>query len=390
MHVPRAEDLHVRDADVGDDDDVRPGDPHRTVTSPARRAPSSATITSASGGAPRSVTGSPISLLNDAGLACARNLVADDGRRHVLRRGLPVRPGDRHDGSVEAPTFVRRESQQRVRGRSHLDLRGRTVGGVPDEDRGGAAGEGLVDEAMPVGPFSLERDEQGSRTRPPASRSSPRRRRRRPRSAHPRRRPRRERGRGFTAPLRSEPSSSRAIDRSSNGTTVPAGLLVRLVTLARDHHDVARLRLPHGEPDRAPVGRARRRSAPARVRPRDDLPDDRERVFGSRVVAGDHAEVRGRRGRLAPWRDASRGRGRHHNRTRRSRGRRPASVRPGARPGCYPACARSPPPRGSLVRHRSSPSGRGHRAPPRARPRPPPAGSPPPGPRPSPRGSSRR
>ena len=47
----------------------------KTATSPARRAPSSATITSASGGAPRSVSGRPISLLNDPGLACTRNRV---------------------------------------------------------------------------------------------------------------------------------------------------------------------------------------------------------------------------------------------------------------------------------------------------------------------------
>ena len=40
--------------------------------------------------APSSVTGRPTSLLNDSGLACVRNLVAEHRGRHVLRGGLAV------------------------------------------------------------------------------------------------------------------------------------------------------------------------------------------------------------------------------------------------------------------------------------------------------------
>src|SRR6185436_20692812 len=105
---------------------------------------------------------------------------------------------------------------------SHLDLRGRSVGGLPDEDRTGATGEGIEDEAVPVGPFSLERDEQGSRPR------LPRVGRHRgdvdvvPGALTPDGGRDARKGTWLHAPSRSEPSSSRAIDRSSNGTMVPA------------------------------------------------------------------------------------------------------------------------------------------------------------------------
>ena len=65
---------------------------HSNVTSPLRRAPISATTTSASAAAPSSVTGRPTSLLNDSGLAWVRNRVAHTAAAMSLVEVLPLAP----------------------------------------------------------------------------------------------------------------------------------------------------------------------------------------------------------------------------------------------------------------------------------------------------------
>ena len=66
--------------------------PDRSFTSPSRRAPISATRTSESGGAPSKVIGSPISLLNEPGLACTRNRVCATARARSFVDVLPFAP----------------------------------------------------------------------------------------------------------------------------------------------------------------------------------------------------------------------------------------------------------------------------------------------------------
>jgi hypothetical protein len=63
-----------------------------SITSPARRAPISATITSVVGVAPNSVIGNPISLLKDAGLAHVRNRVASTAVARSFVEVLPLAP----------------------------------------------------------------------------------------------------------------------------------------------------------------------------------------------------------------------------------------------------------------------------------------------------------
>ena len=65
---------------------------HSNVTSPLRRAPISATTTSASAAAPSSVTGRPTSLLNDSGLAWVRNRLAHTAAAMSLVEVLPLAP----------------------------------------------------------------------------------------------------------------------------------------------------------------------------------------------------------------------------------------------------------------------------------------------------------
>ena len=124
-----------------------------SATSPLRRAPSSATTTSVAGGAPRSVIGRPISLLNEAGLAWVRYAPRQHRGGHVLRAGLAVRAGDRRPRS---PTSGARSAAASRSSASPVE-RPRRAGPVDagarrgTSDRGRAARERILDEARPVG-----------------------------------------------------------------------------------------------------------------------------------------------------------------------------------------------------------------------------------------------
>ena len=75
-----------------------------------------------------------------------------------------------------------------------------------------------------------------------------------------------------------------------------AELLHGLVSLAGDDHDVARGRLPQGQPDRrSPVGLDHERAATL-LGARFDLGDDRQRILGARIVGGDERQIRVRGG----------------------------------------------------------------------------------------------
>ena len=104
---PRPEDLHVRDAHVRHHDDVGPGDPRQELHVAEAPRPHLGDEDLGVGGAPSRVSGSPISLLNEPGLACTRKRVRATASREILRRRLAVRPRDRRRRSPSS-TLARR------------------------------------------------------------------------------------------------------------------------------------------------------------------------------------------------------------------------------------------------------------------------------------------
>ena len=217
--------------------------PDRSFTSPRRRAPISATRTCVSGGAPSSVRGSPISLLNDPGLAWTRKRDRATASVEVLGGGLPVRPRDPDDRGIHRRPLVRGEPQQRLRRRAHVHERTHRAHGCR--------------------PRAHPRSRRRHRPRTPRPRIGGR---RCVRPAGRRRRPRPPRLASPWRPIgprrRRPPASPRPRERSPTAVAVSCGsadrielfadhdavverqeraphLLHRLVTPAGHHHDVA-------------------------------------------------------------------------------------------------------------------------------------------------------
>ena len=192
---------------------------HRSATSPSRRAPSSATTTCTSGGAPRSVIGVPISLLNDHGLACVRNRRAVTAAVMSFVEVLPFAPVmPTTTASIPARSSPA-SAKQRVAGRAHLDRRPVHPRAATHERRDGATFERRRDERMPVPARAVERDEQRARLdQTGVGRDGPHRHVLRRRGPPRRRRDAGERPRLHARPAPSATSSSRATTRSSNAT----------------------------------------------------------------------------------------------------------------------------------------------------------------------------
>ena len=174
--VAATEVLGVGEPDVGDDADVGPGDRRRARRCcPRSVRPSRATTTSVPSGASSSVTGSPISLLNDAALACTASAGASAAAVRSLVDGLPGRPGDRRRPS-RAARRVRAQRPERRRARastsSHddhgaVDARRRTRStSAATAPRGERVGDEVVAVAL-----AAERDEARRRARAPGSRT---------------------------------------------------------------------------------------------------------------------------------------------------------------------------------------------------------------------------
>ncbi len=247
--------------------------PDRSFTSPRRRAPISATRTCVSGGAPRRVSGSPISLLNEPGLAWTRNrVVATASARSLVDvfpfapvipttvAPIPSRSSAASRNSASGVELTRTSGKDPISGsprRSVGDHRGHR----PRRDRG-------TDESVTVRPFARQRHEQSAgphgrgnpwtptgprRPRPPACL-----------------RPRGRRRRGASVSCR----SADRVELLANHDAVVEGeelvphLLHGFVTPAGHDHDVAGTCLPEREPDRGTTIRLdHERPAAARRRP---------------------------------------------------------------------------------------------------------------------------
>ena len=106
--------------------------------------------------APSSVSGSPISLLNDPGLACTRNVRRERGRGEVLGRVLPAEPvmpttvasPSRVAGDAGRAPRARRAGRSTCTTAAHAGRRGRPR--RVDERDGRAARERVGDEVVAV------------------------------------------------------------------------------------------------------------------------------------------------------------------------------------------------------------------------------------------------
>ncbi len=93
----------------------------------------------------------------------------EDRRDRLLGRGLGDAPGDPDDERIEARPPVGRDRLERAERVVDLDdgdarVRGqRRLGRPGDEDRRGARGDRRADEAVPVGPFARQGDEEVAR-----------------------------------------------------------------------------------------------------------------------------------------------------------------------------------------------------------------------------------
>ena len=246
----------------------------------------SSTSTSVPAGAPRTVSGSPISVLRFSRLATVRRLLAQHRREDVLRRGLAGRAGDADDlGAQLAPP----------RGGEALQRGERVVGGDDGAglaQRAASACSGATStphappasacgrEAPAVDVLADAARRTGRRARPRASRSPRARARAVARAPAPRAARRRPAATLLRRPARAR-SASRATATSSNGHLAAVReLLALLVALAGDHHHVAGRR-PARPRARSPRGGRRLARPSRRVHAGHDLGDDRLRVLAS-------------------------------------------------------------------------------------------------------------
>ncbi len=186
---------------------------------PGKRAPISSTTAPASGGASSSVIGSPISLLNDAALACTTNAGASAA---AVRSFVDVLPAEPVTPMTAAPSSRRRAStpsarECRVRVVDHHERAVHPVGNALDERQARAVGQGIGDELVTVA-LGAEGDEPDAGIERAGVEAEPARDCGRPDGA-----PARDRGDLVPGQVHaSDSSSSRATTRSSNRVTTPA------------------------------------------------------------------------------------------------------------------------------------------------------------------------